>query len=305
MRSPITALLAFFVLAACNPGEVADDDGSPSSSPSSPSDTSSPSSPGSANANAIDDARYYASFDFQTQKVGGSSAIARNVAAGFFDRTPVDGVGCSKPAKTGACAVIECDAPTSPTAPRYNLLTANDVKASIDTQVVPLTQQAQGLYATDQHLVWTAGTTLGASATGGANGVPAFSVSTTAPSHLTMTAPALVESTFMPLAGTHPKSQGLTVAWSGGGHGNALVKLVGSDPTAKRLVNLSCEAPSVAGSLTVPAAELARFAKRVQLGLDGQSSTIVRRADWAIAVVARDRAEIASGREAVAFIDLL
>jgi hypothetical protein len=146
----------------------------------------------------------------------------------------------------GECFLYTC--PMNPPPPTHRSAGPITVTgAALPATLMPLGDNTYDVVSTATQTMFDGGETLTATGTGG--DVPAFSVSVTAPTLATLTAPAKPVG---PL--TIDRGQDFQASWTGGGAG--LVFLYFSAPPGSG-ISMSCGYPAAGGTATVPASALA------------------------------------------------
>jgi len=144
------------------------------------------------------------------------------------------------------CDVYICSAPATPMYASAGTVTIQGLVQPV--MLTPMTDKTYTVYSAQQAL-YAGGETITISAPGA--DAPAFSLSYTAPSRMSITSPA------KPASGaklTVNRSQGFTASWTGGGAGEVFLYISG--PSASN-TTISCGFPASSGTGTIPAAALA------------------------------------------------
>jgi len=131
-----------------------------------------------------------------------------------------------------------------------------------------------GYYSISSYL-WTT-PTLATVTVGGTADVPAYTMSVTTPSPITLTAPT---STTYNAAGpifSVSRTADLVVTWTGGTNGQVSVDLESTSPAAEA----ACTADASAGTLTIPASILANFGGTTGMGVGVTTVTTKNTGDW-------------------------
>jgi hypothetical protein len=156
----------------------------------------------------------------------------------------------------GACQLFAC-APMSGTNPQMppNLLNAGSVTITGLAINIPLMYSAPpGAYVSASYMgyLWTSSRPATVTVTGSAD-VPAFTLNVTAPNPISVTSPAASNSTY-----TISRGSALAVTWTGGVEGMVTVS-VSSGTAATGQVMISCSVDAATGTVTVPAAFMAKL----------------------------------------------
>ncbi len=172
------------------------------------------------------------------------------VGSGPQPRPPF-GSACTT-STAGACQVVECEKASSSgggSSDSAQAPTAGEIGitgGSIPAGGINVSAGAKGTYAAHGSTsLWSGGEPTSVKATGG--DIPAFDQRVTAPSVITVTAPAFAGTT--PL--TIDRAQGLVVTWTGGTVGE--VQVLGTSEAKPKATTIWCTFPANAGTATVPA----------------------------------------------------
>jgi hypothetical protein len=221
-----------------------------------------------------------------TQKVGMAAS------AGFLD---YEGAALASPAcpKTtdGACAIEDCPAsdaglplPTSTASAGTLQITGGTMPVSL----VPSGTSYPPVQGTSR--LWNGGESIHVTAAGAE--VPAFDIGLTAPSYVTVTAPA------WPALGSNltiDRTQPLTLSWSGGQDGTVEVQLRVS---GARQVGVVCMFPAASGSGSIPVTALAKFpvaTTGASLSVDCITDKNTTAGAWSVLVRADAKARTTAG----------
>jgi hypothetical protein len=143
----------------------------------------------------------------------------------------------------GDCFIYMC--PTNPPPPTYQSAgTITVTGAALPATLMPLGDDTYDVVSTTTQTMFDGGETITASGTGG--DVPAFSVSVTAPSRVTLTAPAKPAGSL-----AINRGQDFQASWTGGGAGLVFLYFSATG------ITMSCGYPASGGTATVPAGALA------------------------------------------------
>jgi hypothetical protein len=229
------------------------------------------------------------------------TATAQNVYAVFADNDTPDERGCSAREKVGECAVRECEKGGYPVIEDQYLhaVAPGVVEIKANGAGAAMSDHGTGYWWTldaSVSLSWKAGDAVGAKVSGAAGGVPAFELTTKAPSPLTMTEPVMGRASADAWLTAHQsRSADLTVKWTGGGAGKARLTLAGVASDGK-IVWVRCDVAASNGALTVRKELLARMAGAgASLELESRSFAGERKGDWIVGVVADAPALTSSG----------
>jgi hypothetical protein len=157
------------------------------------------------------------------------------------------------PATVGPC-LVETFNPNDPGGPERDM-SAGALKITGGTSPLDMAPGTKDNYAglrSSTSALWNGGEMLVATAAGSASGVPAFSASLTAPSKLTVTAPALPQTASGSL--TVARDAPLTVSWTGASSGSVIVYLDIATPNKAYTVTCTYKPSDATGQ--VPAAAL-------------------------------------------------
>jgi len=181
---------------------------------------------------------------------GAQSIRSTSVSVQFVRLSSVSPSTCTT-TMNGGCTIWVCPLPTPPSSSSPTYQSAGTVTVSGATSPISLTPGANAMYpafSDASHVLYAGGTTLTFSAAGATVG--AFQLAATAPSLLTLTAPATTAGKL-----TLDRTRDLTFTWSGGASGEARVTLSSLTASSSTLIN--CSAAASLGQMTVPRAALA------------------------------------------------
>lgn len=182
----------------------------------------------------------------QSFVASGTMVRAGSASASFQLRTA--GTGCTEQ-EIGACTLIVCPAQVPP-GTAVNAGTITVTGAAIPITLTPKADNTYTFVSTNTQPLFTGDETLAASSTGAE--VPAFSVSVTAPSRPTITAPA------QPAAGgmiTINRAQAFHATWMNRSTAGKVYLYFSGPPDSG--ITMSCGFPAMALAADVPAATLA------------------------------------------------
>lgn len=207
---------------------------------------------------------------------GSSMTIISSTAVGAFGYTASE---CPASATVGDCKLFEC--PSSGTSPTLSYLNAGAVTITGFASDLSLSfPAANNTYMSTPYAdwLWTSSRPITLNVTGSAD-VPAYSLSLTAPNPIVVTSPLPqgVSSSGL-LSYTHSRASNLVITWTGGVEGTTSVTLTSESTTAPALV--VCEASATTGTLSVPAAFLAKLSGTAQLTVSVGSLAWKTVGDW-------------------------
>ena len=197
----------------------------------------------------------------------------------------------------GACSFYDCtntDAGTSPT-PTY--LNAGALEVDVGANMIMPMQMANKEYrAVGNMPLFTGGEMVRAKATGDPMGAPAFDLSVTAPSRITMTQP-----TYPPMGGLQIARTGAyDLKWTGGTSGKVYASLATYPTGGYKAV--ACNVDASAGGITFPATSMAKLtAGGGYLAVSCLSQTYVVQGDWGLILEAYNTVVESGGRAVTLF----
>jgi hypothetical protein len=250
-----------------------------------------PASGGDASASAQIGIIVLASWDYV---LGTTPTVGSGVSVGFLAYDAGISASPACPATTdGPCTIKDCPTPGADAGqPTPRTASAGAVQvtgAAMPVLLVPSGASYPPLQSSAR--LWSGGESLDVLAMGAE--VPAFSAALTAPSYVTVTAPA------WPALGSTlaiDRSQPLAFAWSGGHDGTVQVEILGD--MGPQRTSITCLFPAASGSGTVPATALARFplvTTGASLSVDCITDKSVTAGGWSILVRASTQARTAAG----------
>jgi hypothetical protein len=208
---------------------------------------------------------------------GTSMTIISSTAVGAFGLVPGDSE-CPPSATVGVCKLYECSSTGNTT---ENYLNAGTVTVSGFATDLVLNFPAAGntyMSTTSTDWLWTSSRPITLNVSGSAD-VPAYSLSLTAPNPIAVTSPLPqgVDTSGFP---NYPLSRAtnLVLTWTGGVEGTVLVDMTsGSTATPAYII---CEAAATTGTLTVPAAFMAKLSGTVGLDVSVSNYSWKTVGDW-------------------------
>jgi hypothetical protein len=176
----------------------------------------------------------------------------------------------------GACVFYDCVNLDAGTLPMPTILNAGTLEVDVGANMIMPTPMANGEYRAQGAMsLFSGGENVRAKATGNPMGAPAFDLSVTAPSRITVTQP-----TYPPMGPLAiSRASAFDVKWSGGMTGKVNVSL-STYPTGG-YKSATCSVDASSGGVTIPATSMAKLTTGGGfLGISCLAQTIAVQGDW-------------------------